>query len=173
MPSASAAAPASPSPSAASANARPTAMPSGILCSVMADRSRKSLCVTRSPPRCRVNSSSSASSSAPSTMPAAAGRNGGSRPSAAVCSMAGRMRLHTLAAVITPAAKPSSAPCARSQTARAKKNTVAAPSAVIRNVKDVPSHASIRGRSISVHRLYGLSGGSAPVCQYKRGTGSA
>ncbi len=53
------------------------------------------------------------------------------------------MRLHTLAAIITPAAKPSSAPCARSHTLRAKKNTVAAPSAVIRNVKDVPSRASI------------------------------
>ena len=97
-----------------------------------------------------------------------AGRNGGRRPSASVCSMAGRMRLHTLAAVITPAAKPSSAPCARSHTLRAKKNTVAAPSAVIRNVKDVPSRASISGRSISVHRLYGLSGGKAPVCQYRR-----
>ena len=70
--------------------------------------------------------------------------------------------------IITPAEKPSSAPCARSHTLRAKKNTVAAPSAVIRNVKDVPSRASISGRSISVHRLYGLSGGKAPVCQYRR-----
>ncbi len=35
---------------AASANARPTAMPSGMLCSVMAERSKKSLC-TSPPPR--------------------------------------------------------------------------------------------------------------------------
>ena len=167
MPSASANAPARLSPSAASANARPTAMPSGMLCSVMAERSKKSLC-TSPPPRRRTSSSSRKSVSAPSTMPAAAGRNGGRWPSASVCSMAGRMRLHTLAAIITPAAKPSSAPCARSHTLRAKKNTVAAPSAVIRNVKDVPSRASISGRSISVHRLYGLSGGKAPVCQYRR-----
>ena len=73
MPSASAAAPCKPLPVRRQREREADGHALRDECGVMADGSRKSLCVTRSPLSCRVNSSSGASSKgAPSTMPAAA-----------------------------------------------------------------------------------------------------
>ena len=76
----------------------------------------------------------------PSRIPAAAGSHAGKKPPSA-CSIAGSSRLHTLAAVITPAAKPMSAFWNAAPVSLAKKNTIAAPSVVIRKVNPVPSAA--------------------------------
>ena len=57
--------------------------------------------------------SSASKNKMPTQNPSTAGRND-HRPSAADCAMAGISRLHTLAATITPAAKPVSARCTAS-----------------------------------------------------------
>ena len=108
IPMARAAAPARPSPSAARAKARPTAIPSGTLCRVMAVM-RRVFCrqSSRGTRRSRGSRlSSAARNTTPSSIPAAAGSQPGSFPSARAWSMAGSSRLHTEAAVMTPAAKP-------------------------------------------------------------------
>ena len=55
--------------------------------------------------------------------------------------MAGSNRLQTEAAVITPPAKPSIMPRARAPISPRKKNTVAAPRAVIQKINWVPARA--------------------------------
>lgn len=55
--------------------------------------------------------------------------------------MAGSSKLHTAAATMTPAAKPNIARWNRGLGSPAKKNTMAAPSVVIKNVKPVPNAA--------------------------------
>ena len=111
MPRARAMAPAAPSPAAARAKARPTAMPSGTLCRVMAVMRRvfcRQASLTSFSLRKRGSRPSSAArNTTPSSIPAAAGSQPGTFPSSDAWSMAGRSRLHTEAAVITPAAKPS------------------------------------------------------------------
>ena len=154
MPSASAPAaaisPASPLCWAARAKVRPTAMPSGMLCSVTASTSRverrnvdgrPSACAA---PRCRWGSrpSSASMSRMPSTKPPAAGTQP-MPPAASASSMAGMSRLHTDAAIITPAANPRKIRCMASPDRRRRKNTIAAPSDVIKKVKPVPAAAQI------------------------------
>jgi hypothetical protein len=130
MPKASAAAPenALAPPEAASAAARPMTMPSGRLCSVMASTTRP-LCPRppeSSPP---ATCSSQSRPNAPMHSPAAGGSHAGTGPPAAR-PIAGSSRLHTLAASITPAAKPSIMRWARGPGGRRRKKTDAAPSAV-------------------------------------------
>ena len=55
--------------------------------------------------------------------------------------MAGMSRDHTLAAIITPAAKPSMIRCREREGVRRNKKTVAAPSVVTAKVKPVPATA--------------------------------
>ncbi len=118
-------APARLSPSAASANARPTAMPSGdVVQRDGREEEQKNRCAPLPPPRRRTSSSSRKRRQRAEHD----ARRGGQKrladgPLPSVCSMAGRMRLHTLAAIITPAAKPSSAPCARARTPCGQKRT--------------------------------------------------
>ena len=119
MPRAKAIAPASvmfDAPLIQPAKTTPTAMPSGKLCSVTAS----TISVVRaswvegpsgaSSPRCRcgIAWSSAKRKSMPNQKPIAAGINA-SLPHASLASIAGTSRLHTLAATITPAAKPASA----------------------------------------------------------------
>ena len=99
---------------AARAHARPTAMPSGILCSVTAStKSVVRFSGVCGPSgsfepgcRCGITASSARRNTAPSRKPPAAGTQPGSPPASSAISMAGIKRLHTLAATITPAAKP-------------------------------------------------------------------
>ena len=140
MPSESAAAPAGVTgvfSASRPAYTAPTAIPSGMLCSVTASVSialRPS--AQRGPSgqslfrcRCGIRWSSSSKKPTPSQNPPAAGKNAHA-PRAAAWSMAGISRLHTLAATITPAAKPVSARCTPSRRLRRSTNTQAAPSAV-------------------------------------------
>ena len=136
-PRARAAAPARASPSEARAKARPTAIPSGMLCRVMA-------VIKRAPPwsPCRFSKRSSiaARKAAPAAVPTDAGPQPG-RPRASARWIAGSSRLHTAAAVITPAAKPSIRRCQRLWPSPVRIKTVPAPRAVIMKVKSVPKDA--------------------------------
>ena len=142
-------------------------MPSGTLCRVMAVISRVFCRQAPSPPRRRRGSrlSSAARNTTPASIPPAAGSQPGNGPSAAR-SMAGSSRLHTEAAVITPAAKPSMARWDRGRGAPGRKNTTAAPRVVIRQVKPVPRAAQPSACSIRIHAFHLDSGGTPPVCQY-------
>ena len=154
MPKHSAIAPASVTldepPPAASAQARPTAMPSGMLCSVTASTSsvvRLKLVCTPSAslePGCRwgIKASSTIRNNAPSAKPPAAGSHPGTPCSPAI-SMEGISRLHTLAAIITPAANPRNTRWNEGLISFLNRNTTAAPAAVIKKVKPVPSAASV------------------------------
>ena len=84
--------------------------------------------------------SSAARNTTPSSIPPAAGTQPGISHADA-CSMAGSSRLHTAAAVITPAANPSITLCTRSFGVPRKKKTVAAPSVVMAKVNPVPAAA--------------------------------
>ena len=81
--------------------------------------------------------SSASKNKMPAQNPSTAGKND-HRLSAADCSMAGISRLHTLAATITPAAKPVRARCTASLSVFLRKNTHAAPSDVPRNGIRIP-----------------------------------
>ena len=86
-------------------------MPSGTLCRVMAVM-RRVFCrqSSRGVRRSRGSRlSSAARNTTPSSIPAAAGSQPGKCLSSTAWSIAGRSKLHTDAAVITPAAKPSMA----------------------------------------------------------------
>ena len=133
---------------AARANDRPTAMPSGMLCSVTARTSsvvrrkedgRPSAC---SAPLCRcgMNPSSASISTRPRIKPPAAGIQSG-WPFCAASSIAGMSRLQMDAAIITPDANPRKICCIRALDCRFIKNTMAAPIVVIRKVKPVPAAA--------------------------------
>ena len=167
MPRASAAAAASPSPSGARAKASPTAMPSGTLWRVMAVTS-SALCrqAPSSGRRCRRGSraSSAPRKTTPASIPTAAGSAGGTS-AAAARSMAGSSRLHTEAAVITPAAKPSSVRRNRGLGSPVRKNTMAAPRAVIPKVKPVPRAARPSAYSIiaTPSLRFGRNGARMPV----------
>ena len=123
---------------AARAKEMPTAIPSGMLCMVMASTSR----VFRRPrsPGPAVqklrrevgeqNVHPGQKGDAQDGAPAA-----GSQPvppAACDCSMAGIRSDHILAAIITPAAKPSMIRCSPALAVRRKRKTVAAPRAVIK-----------------------------------------
>ena len=97
--------------------------------------------------------SSAARNTTPSSIPAAAGSQPGNRPSPSAWSMAGSSRLHTEAAVITPAAKPSMARWNRGFGSPERKNTVAAPRVVIKKVNPVPRAAHCKDCSIAYLRL--------------------
>ena len=75
--------------------------------------------------------------------PAAAGSQPGNALSPSACSIAGSSRLHTEAAVITPAAKPSITRWMVWEFFLRNKKTTAAPAAVIRAVKPVPAAAQV------------------------------
>lgn len=94
--------------------------------------------------------------------PAAAGSQPGT-PKSADCSMAGSSRLQTLAAVITPAAKPSIVRWNWGRGSSTKKNTTAAPKVVIRKVKPVPKAAQLNACSI---RINAFSSIQAEFCLY-------
>ena len=160
MPTASAiAAGSAPAPpaSAAPANASPTAMPSGMLCSVTANTSMVVLrqCDGRpsgvSLPMCRCGRmrSNTNKKSAPIAKPPATGQMT-FLPSASNCSMAGKSNEKTAAAVMTPAANPKKICCVFCDMSFRKKNTVAAPSTVARQVAPVPISAKISSRP-SIH----------------------
>ncbi len=143
MPRLSAATPAIASglPPAASAAASPTTMPSGRLCRVTASTTRP-LCprppASSSPAAC----SSAISPTAPSTRPSAGASQLCPAPIRPARSMAGSSRLQTLAASITPAAKPIMARRAGSFGSPRSKNTTAAPSAVHPHGKAVAVRAN-------------------------------
>ena len=119
------------------ANTAPMAMPSGMLCKVTASTIIVVLCrLQRCPsasslPRCRcgMSQSNSNKNAMPPIKPQTAGRKE-SRPSAEDISMAGMSSDHTLAATITPEAKPSSAFCTRAFICRRITKTHAAPALV-------------------------------------------
>ena len=148
MPSESASAPAAvicACPDRYPAYTTPTAMPSGMLWSVTAStiivvRCRRLFGPSACPLfacRCGMMWSSASKNKMPAQNPSTAGKND-HRPSAAECAMAGISRLHTLAATITPAAKPVSARCTASLSVFFRKNTHAAPSDVPRNGIRIP-----------------------------------
>ena len=78
---------------------------------------------------------------APSRKPAVATNQAGAPGDSSARSMAGSSKLHTEAAVLTPAATPST-PCRPCRAPSAgRKNTAAAPRVVIKKVNSVPSAA--------------------------------
>ena len=84
--------------------------------------------------------SSSSRNPTPSRKPPAAGIQP-TFPAASASSMAGMRRLHTEAAIITPAAKPRKTRWKFRLTVLRKKKTRAAPRVVMRKVKPVPPAA--------------------------------
>ena len=84
--------------------------------------------------------SSSSRKPTPRTKPPTAGSQPGV-PAASASSMAGMSRLHTDAAIITPAAKPRKMRCTAALSRARNRKTMAAPVAVIRKVKPVPTAA--------------------------------
>ena len=132
------------------AKSRPTDIPSGMLCSVTAETSS----VVRFQPegtpsassasawRWGRNVSSAIRNATPRRKPPAAGTHPGTpRPSA--CSIAGFSSDHTLAATMTPAAKPRKIWCMSLRSER-KKNTTAEPAVVMSQVNPQPSAAHAR-----------------------------
>ena len=103
--------------------------------------------------RRRISASSAQRKAAPAAVPAAAGSQHGSVPSERVCSIAGRSMLHTVAAVITPPAKPIIPVCDLMEASSRQKSTEAAPREVIRNIKPTPSAAQPTEESIADQRL--------------------
>ena len=148
------------SPWEASAKEMPTAIPSGMLWRVTA-RTRRG--VRR--PRWRKDSGVSWGSRAsmasrkamPRTDPPAAGTHP-TMPMASASSMAGIRRLHMLAAIITPAAKPSMIRCSPAPAVRRKRKTVAAPRVVIKKVKPLPP-AAHRSACVNIRFLSRRGGG--------------
>ncbi len=128
---------------------RPTANPSGILCMVMAVTSKilrfqlvcKPSAWLLGNPMCKCGSilSMPQINNPPSRKPAAAGIHGVA-PSASAISMAGFKRDQKLAAIITPAAKPSIVSSAF-LFSDLKKKTTEAPRAVTPHVKQVAKKA--------------------------------
>ena len=139
----------------------PTAIPSGMLCSVTAStiivvRASRLFGPSAMPARrcrCGITWSSSSRKPMPHQKPQKAGKNA-SRSRAADCCMAGISRLHTEAATITPAAKPLSARCTGRLRSFFIKNTQHAPALVPRNGIKSPSSTSFifGGTSLSFHR---------------------
>ena len=128
------------SPARKPASTTPTAMPSGRLwiasaASIMVGFfSVEAGPSGSSEPTCRwgVKWSMTKSSSMPPRKPTAAGAHAGTGPPSAASS-AGVMRLHTLAAIMTPAAKPKSALVKRSDMPWRANRTSAAPRVFPRN----------------------------------------
>ena len=133
------------SPASQPAYTTPTAMPSGILCSVTASTSMVVFCRRLWGPSafalfmCRwgITRSSTSRNSTPSQKPTTAGTKD-HLPMSWACSMAGISRLQMEAATITPAAKPVSARCTRGLRDFFMKNTQAAPRAVPANGIRIP-----------------------------------
>ncbi len=142
------------SPAAAAPNATPTASPSGILCSVIASTSstdrRQVVCSPSAAPsgasRCMCGSTRSRprSMTPPARKPISGGSHIGSGETSSAISMAGASSDQKLAAIITPAAKPSIVSSSLRLTVRVRK-TVAAPRAVMPQVKPVASRACKTG----------------------------
>ena len=121
----------------APASTTPTAIPSGILCSVTA---RKSM-VERPRPvfipsgsaesrcRCGTSVSKTRSENIPARKPTTAG-NHATPPLSAVISIEGMRSDHTDAAIITPDAKPSSSFCTHADIPSRSRKTIAAPRVV-------------------------------------------
>ena len=136
----------------ATAKARPTASPSGMLCSVTAStksvvrRSEECSPSGLSSPRCIWGSSRSSSSknATPRRKPPPAGTQGASPCSSAI-SIAGIKSDQTEAAVMTPAANPRKTRCTAGEISFRNKNTIAAPATVARQVNPVPSIAIVSG----------------------------
>lgn len=83
-------------------------------------------------------------------------------PAGAACGLrlfdAGIRSDHILAAIITPAAKPSMIRCSRALAVRRKRKTVAAPRAVIKKVKPLPP-AAHRSACVNMRFLSRRGGG--------------
>ena len=97
--------------------------------------------------------SSSIRKATPSAKPPAAGIQP-IPPAASASSMAGISSDQTDAAIITPAAKPKKIRCAPAPAFFRNKNTTAAPSVVIRNVKPVPPAAHFNASNIKSTPLF-------------------
>ena len=145
-------------------------MPSGMLWTVIAVTSSGVGEPRPAPPQPRraMKPSSSMRNTAPAAMPSTAGSHSGSAPAARVRSTAGIIMLHTEAASITPAAKPIMTAWSRSFISPAKKNTTAAPSVVIKNIKPVPSEAQAKERSMCYQRLLSVLGADRKTHPAKR-----
>ena len=123
-------------------------MPSGMLCRVTASTSSvvrfqgEATPSALAAPACRWGSRASIAirKRIPSRNPPAAGSQPG-MPDPSAWSMAGISRLHTEAAIITPAANPRKMRCTSALILFLKKKTRAAPRVVIRKVKPVPPAA--------------------------------
>ena len=138
-------------PRCSAPKATPTASPSGILCSVIARMSR----TTRFAPLplsdlqlTHVTTRSDAQrKTAPSKKPSVATSHGGRPSCSAARAMAGCSRDQKLAAIMTPAEKPSIRFIASGDGLR-NRNTVAAPAAVTAHVPSVAISAQTIGFSI-------------------------
>lgn len=145
----------------------PTAMPSGMLCSVTANTIivvRLSLLFGPSDcslPTCRwgIRWSKASKNSTPNQNPAKAGTNE-SAPIEADCSIAGMSRLQTDAATITPAANPARQRCVRFPRLFFMKSTQAAPIVVPKKGIRIPRMVSI---GFSFFRLFICPLRHAPV----------
>jgi hypothetical protein len=143
-------------------NATPTANPSGILWSVMASISNTLRChdvlipsaLLIGRPKCKWGNILSINNkkAPPNKNPIAAGNHAIS-PFASDISMAGFNRDQKLAAIITPAAKPSIEFNNRLSMVL-KKNTIAAPNAVTPHVKSVAKSAKNTGLYLSNHSIF-------------------
>ena len=141
-------------------------MPSGMLCSVTAETNSVVRFQSEGTPsgssasawRCGRNVSSAMRKATPRRKPPAAGSQPGT-PSPSACSIAGLSSDHTLAATITPAAKPRKMWCMSLRSER-KKNTTAEPAVVMSQVKPQPSaaHASACGMLSIIWGPLSLSG---------------
>lgn len=127
----------------------PTAIPSGMLCSVTASTIMTVRLKLLTGPsacslptwRCGIRWSSASKNRTPNQKPANAGKNA-NFPSAADCSIAGISKLQIEAATMTPAAKPARERCTRSPRDLFMKNTQAAPAVVPKNGISSPRKVS-------------------------------
>gem|GEM_PF-2395455 len=145
---------------AASANDSPTAIPSGILCNVTAITSKEVRFIDEDMPsvffmpgcRCGISRSSTYKNTMPRINPPAAASHPVCPPASA-SSIAGISRLHTEAAIMTPAANPRNTFCTLPLMVLLKRNTIAAPSAVIEKVNPVPATAHNNASAMSYPSL--------------------
>ena len=152
---------------AARAKETPTAMPSGILCRVTASTSirvrRREVWPSRQWKDSGAKWGSRASMASKNAMPRADPPAAGSQParcSSRAFSMEGMSRDHTLAASITPAAKPSITRCSPGELWRRNRKTTQAPRAVIPKVNPVP-RAAKTSACVTMYVLSSQNGGGS------------
>ena len=110
----------------------------------------------------------------PTTEPPAAG-NQPAMPISWASSMAGMSRDHILAAIITPAAKPSMIRCSAGEDFWRNKKTTAAPRAVIKAVNPVPTaaHNSASNTTVASFLKTAARGLRLPACAFASRIGYA